>query len=260
MPKIALVWNTDPNESAVTYSLARLLKIELEKRKFNVEIVKAPLMNTRHGNKNYPSSYWQWTEQLTKRFFGDVIIELHTTLDSHLIKPYKSRKYWRRPELLFRRPKNWSATFDQESDGLLKTSGEISIENFDNETPDRHAPTKIFILEVPAKYKPMPTPWKKRFDKWHAEARYGYPSETERYFVRQADLKGTKRANYLSPAVIGKVVHLIDEVVKITAGIYRYPRQPPNRSRKQYPLSNPPKRMKGKSSKAKQKFLRRHGR
>jgi len=204
MTKIILVWNTHPNESAVTLPLARLLKQALEKRSFEVRIQKIPFARTFHGARRdgdlFPrkSRRCGFIEEIQKRNKNCFIIDLHSTEDKIYFEHAKNPD----PEVAKGDPKKWSVGISMHPNikGATKdVAFEIGYENMFR-----------YTLEVIAKYRRSSGV----FSKLQAPFCFEYGELQQKYFSRQADLKATKATKYLSPVLLRKIVIAINKAIK----------------------------------------------
>ena len=266
MAKIVLAWNVHPNESAVTLLMARKLKTALESRGHQVEIFKVPVKETifnlaawKNWKNASPKDLHGWEPYFKQHFPDQIVIDLHTTMDSKMVKidPERQskklpRKYQQNPKLLTK-PKNWKAEEFRINESRLNQdkSGQLEI----------YARSQgIYSVEIPAVYKPSPRNLRQK-----VKANFGSLVSPQSslipriylYFKKNADRKASETANYLSPMVVRKLAHLIDTTINRDHGVYRQPRRAPNRSRILYRLATKQDfRAKGKSAKSRRKFQR----
>ncbi len=220
MAKILLVWNTHPNESAVTQELARLLKPLLEARGFEVEIAKIPEDLTIHFVFAQESKYKKpnilpFLLKKKEESQAQFIIDLHTTPDS----PYNIR----RPKFISARSRNIMPTLIEPFDAP------ILLEYLGNSNSNLSG---LYSLEFPAKYTKARKNWRDAFEIVLEKSRSDsatLDSRVKHYFYLETDLRATKNAGYLSQRVLAKTTHLIDTEVKTRLRVYQPPRTEPFR-------------------------------
>lgn len=246
MAKIILLWNPDPNESAVTLPLGRLLKKDLEKRGNHVQLVKMPFEHSIYAEfaRNERAKFTSdWNEMLKQKVKNEhnwinrfqeqnenaTIIELHTTPDRIMLKPAEGQHGDRLTKI-----RNWRAIHQNNLmfiEGQLVFSAQVSLH--------RIGGRKEYAIEIPASYVPSKGIIAKQFQ---AVPNHLENQRVGRYFTDQTDARTTKKQNYLAPRVVRKLGHLVDETLKREQGITRQPRRTPHRSRLPYPKPRrPPK-------------------
>ena len=203
MAKIVLIWNNHPGESPVTLPMARKLKVKLEKKGHEVRIEKVPFKSTLYGFdqktvQDFLSLTKKVRKQVASKFPDHFIIDLHTTPDKILEAPRRISK-WRMQTL-------GVGLEEPKKRPLLEKQG-----------------TRIYFLEMPAAYRDA-SPGLKSIEKKRATLAFW---RHKIYYLKQADLKASKAANYLSPLAVRKFAHVIDTAVNTDLGIYRKPRRPP---------------------------------
>ena len=229
MPDIILLWNTDPSESAVTLPLGRLLKADLEKRGYEVRLLKVPFNRSiyaefaqeeREGRRPYGEilahKVAKNIRELSKHLHtktNATVIDLHTTPEQILLQPHGTQ----RSEKLTK-TKNWRVTY-------LDTMEQGQIELVGLEQG-------IYYIEVPAAYKNSAGVGRRQWDRF---PQFGVGSQVSEYFTQQTDGRSSKQKNYLAPLVIRKIGHLVDETIKRDHGLTRKPKGYRHKSRIPYP-------------------------
>jgi len=226
MAKIVLCWNWHVNESPVTGSLAKLLKPLLESRGHEVVIKKVPFRDSFHGMHKEDSMISLSTEGTSgkhEQFFNkierenpdSIILDLHTTALKNMLIALKQAD-----EGFFRKVSRWKARTLDSRPQLFDTIPPILI--FPSGTGAR-----CLTVEIPFEHRAISKPLRSLGKKTiKSSKKSGETSIVNRYFTDQADLKKTKAANFLSPTVVRKLAHLIDDTVNTEAGVYRRPRGP----------------------------------
>ena|SRR3989344_4204826 len=206
MEKIFLIWNIHPNESPVTKPLAEKLKPLLEKRGFEIQIVKIPFSQTIPGKYLQGEYSFHPTDEWIKAFRlehpGAFVIELHSTPDYDMFDQF----YTEKPRDL-KKIRNWRAA----EYVLWLSKGELEL---------HHGDLRHYAIEIPAVYRDAP-PGLYALTA-HADPRH------YKYLRRVADAKESQRKNYLDPLAIRKLAHLIDATLKTAMKKYRQPRFPPH--------------------------------
>ena len=250
MAEIILVWNVHPNESEVTQEMAKLLKIGLGERGHEVKIVKFPDEATIHElvrqlpeSKEYAKANIKVAEKKSIELIIDFLLDLKqknpgaVTFELHCDNAdinYKNGVFRKR------RPKFWKA-------------GKVTeiITPYPKNTPPFQLIHRVdfdskleglYALEMPAVYRPAEADLLALIEKIPRVSGFGWGSKphplARSYFMRTADLKQTRAANYISPKTLAKITHLFDTTANTYLGRYRKPRGKPFR-----PKAKPPRKI-----------------
>jgi hypothetical protein len=222
MAEIILLWNVHPNESAVTYRFAKKLKAELESRgrSHTVRLEKILPKDTIVGKTRAGQPYakdmgdaWMQARRQRGEIKDAFVIELHTTpvegwkgnLPSHIRK--------------------W--TTSNEGVPWNLSGSQIELMRLDY---------LHFLLELPAHYVAANQNLLLDLILWDES---GGSARRRKYFERQASLKLSNAANFLSETVVRKAAHLIDSEIRLQTGKALFPRRPPHKYRKENRNKNP---------------------
>lgn len=224
MAEIILVWNVHTNESPVTREMALKLKENLTQRGHKARIIKYPDELTiqhifknmgphnneieehnanYHGFNKVGKSHQVFMRDLKEKNPNSLIISLHTALDNG--EYYDSLKLTKGK----RKPKNWKT----EISGNRKASAEIVLIPFFSIFTGKES-DRAFQLEMPAKYRKEQKGLTQIFE--HNETLK--LNKVGMYFTREANLRETRVANYLSPTLVRKASHVISNLANRTVG------------------------------------------
>jgi hypothetical protein len=231
-PKIILIHGQHPNESAVTFTLAKLLYPLLTARGFDVIIEEFPKQDTitelfMTNQYNTPEEIYADLIRRENEFYNKLrrlhntnnLITLHTTPSTNyelrtLFKPIKEKspKLWKAREVNLGIPNELTLSQDRETGVTILEMP--AIYNFP--LSDRHIPE---VMD--------------RFNKLKFTDAYSKLVHRNilRYFLEHSNLERTIKAGYLGNTVVTKFAHLIDTTIKTRLGIYSAPRRMPFKSK-----------------------------
>jgi len=199
--------------------MAARLKEQLSKPPYknNVEIFGAPdeltlfgfYTKTPEGHfEEYRAYCTELIPHVKSLFPNSVIIDLHATPASRMLIPVPGQN----PKTNLSRIGKWRAAENELGNFSFKGQLELRQTNLEG----------VYLVEMPAAYRPAGQGFRSLApkDAFHQE-----------HFIHVADLKKSKRSNYLQPEVVSKLAHLINQRVKTDLHIYRAPRRESHRKR-----------------------------
>lgn len=205
MAHIILTWNFHLTESPVDEELAKKLESDLIKRGHTVDIKEIP-----KGTPTKPVNPWAVINDLLNSNPDSFVFDLHSS-------PRKKEFYIKEHQFQNAlKPKKSKARLDP-------TRWKEQLEVRSSYPYGYHmvvnAPNRFFVVEIPAIGKEI----SKGIEQFRGTERLPYRGG----YTKEADLKASNEANFLSPLVIRKLGHLIDTTVNTQLGIYRKPRGDP---------------------------------
>jgi hypothetical protein len=236
-PRIVLVVNVHPNETPITKHLAKLLKPALENQGNIVDIVTVPKernlfeqlanMNLTKITFKQLQRAWHrsldWLQGEKSKNKDAVFIELHSTLDEKMFNYAKQSDRTKNPSKI----STWKAKLVP-----TRTISDDPLSGNVIQAPltVRKIGKRHFEVEITAKYKESSQNHQKMLaaiDEHLIDQKTGQkmklPQKVRNYFVRDADLLSSKRANYLHELVIRKIADVVNKSVKMDLGIFRTP-------------------------------------